>query len=70
MANLRDNLLVIAGAKAAYMDCSSFIDIPGRFTGEESLADYVTEVVDKYINERIDISFDEYLEGALIKKYK
>lgn len=68
--NLRDNLLVTAGARAAYMECSRIIDLPAGSAGENILAAFVTEAVDKYIDEQIDIPFDEYIENALTKEYK
>ena len=68
--NLRDNLLVTAGARAAYMECSRMIDLPAGSVGEDILAAFVTKTVDKYIDEQIDISFDEYIESALTKEYK
>ena len=67
--NFRDNLLVTAGARAAYMECSRIIDLPAGSAGENILAAFVTEAVDKYIDEQIDIPFDEYIESALMSEY-
>lgn len=67
--NLRDNLLVTAGARAAYMECSRVIDLPSGVDGEEILAEFVTGVVDKYIDERINNPFDEYIENALKERF-
>ena len=64
----RDNLLVIAGARAAYMDSKDVIDIPEGVNGEDDYSYYVKELVDHYFN-KDDVNFDEYIENALIKKY-
>lgn len=67
--NIRDNLLITAGARAAYMECSRVIDLPSGVDGEEILAEFVTGVVDKYIDERINNPFDEYIENALKERF-
>ena len=59
--DFRDNLLVTAGARAAYMECSRIINLPAGSAGENILAAFVTEAVDKYIDKQIDISFDKYI---------
>ena len=65
---IRDNLLVTAGARAAYMNYSDKIDIPEGIEEEFKLAEFLTKVVDKYI--RLDgVNFDLYLETKLIEKY-
>lgn len=69
MSKIRDNLLVTAGTRAAYMDCMRLISLPGGTIGEDLLAEFVASVCDKYIDEKIDISFDEYIENALTDKY-
>ena len=43
------------------MECSRMIDLPAGSVGEDVLAAFGTETVDKYIDEQIDISFDEYI---------
>ena len=68
--DFRDNLLVTAGVRAAYMECSRMIDLPAGSVGEDALAGFVTEAVDKYIEEPIDIPFDEYIESALMDEYR
>ena len=65
---IRDNLLVTAGARAAYMNYSDKIDIQEGIEEEFKLAEFLTKVVDEYI--RLDgVNFDLYLEAKLIEKY-
>ena len=65
---IRDNLLITAGTRAAYMSCSGKIDIPEGIEEEFKLAEFLTKVVDEYI--RLDgVNFDLYLETKLIEKY-
>lgn len=65
---IRDNLLITAGTRAAYMNCSDKIDIPEGIEEEFKLAEFLTKVVDEYI--RLDgVNFDLYLETKLIEKY-
>ena len=65
---IRDNLLVTAGARAAYMNYSDKIDIQEGAEEEFKLAEFLTKVVDEYI--RLDgVNFDLYLETKLIEKY-
>lgn len=65
---IRDNLLVTAGARAAYINCSNKIDIPDGIEGEFKLSEFLTKVVDDYI--RLDCgNFDLYLETKLTEKY-
>lgn len=66
---IRDNLLVTAGARAAYMDCKGAIDIPGGLEEEDELANFVTTVVDTYIENGDDTPFDEYIESKLAEKW-
>ena len=68
-SSIRDNLLVAVGSRAAYMECSRTIDLPAGSIGEDELAEFATEIVDKYINEEIDIPFDAYIFSALKGKY-
>jgi hypothetical protein len=65
----RDNLLVIAGARAAYMDSQDVINLPEGLDGEDEFSYFVKGIVDYYHNELVDINFDEYIEEALMKKY-
>lgn len=62
----RDHLLVVAGARAAYMDCAGLIDLETDLQGEETLAKFLTYIVDRYVEMDADTNFDEYLETNLI----
>ena len=71
-ASIREHLLVVMGARAAYMDYECRIDIPGGLEGEGELADFVKKTVESYIRKATDgedVNFDEYIETALIKQY-
>ena len=64
----RDNLLVTAGARAAYMNYSGKINIPDGIEEEFKLAEFLTKVIDYYLS--LDCgNFDLYLEAKLIEKY-
>ena len=65
---IRDNLLVTAGARATHMDYSGEIDIPEGFEEENKLAEFLTKVVDEYLI-LDEVNFDLYLETKLIEKY-
>ena len=65
---IRDNLLVTAGARAAYMNCSDKIDIPEGIEEEFKLAEFLTKIVDYYLRDDCG-NFDLYLETKLIEKY-
>ena len=65
---IRDNLLVTAGARAAYMNYNDKIDIPEGIEEEFKLSEFLTKVVDDYL--RLDCgNFDLYLETKLTEKY-
>ena len=66
---LRDNLLVTAGARAAYMHDAGAINLPGGLRGEERLAKFISEQVDAYAWFDCDVNFDEYIELALFHEY-
>ena len=65
---IRDNLLVTAGARAAYMNCSDKIHIPEGIEEEFKLSKFLTKVVDDYLRFEWE-NFDLYLETKLIEKY-
>ena len=65
----RDNLLVTAGSRAAYMDSFHVINLPYGVEGEAEIANFITKVVDEYIKKDIDESFDIYIEKCLMKEY-
>ena len=66
---IRDNLLVTAGARAAYMYCGGNIHLQGGLVGEDILADRITKMVDKYIERGKDENFDFYIERALLDEF-
>lgn len=68
---LRDDILVNAGARAAYMEDAGHIELPHGVDGEAKLAEFVSKIVDRYLNtpEYRDIPCDEYIELALMKEY-
>ena len=66
---LRDNLLVTIGSRAAYMDVAGHIELPEGTHGEDELARFASKIADKYIEDEIDVSFDEYIESALEKRF-
>lgn len=68
--NIRDNLLVTAGSRAAYMDVFHVITLPYGVKGEDELAEFVAKTVDEYLECNIDEEFDVFIEKALIKEYK
>lgn len=70
--NIREHLMVIMGARAAYMDYECRIDIPGGLEGEGELVKFVRRTVERYIQKATDgedVNFDEYIETALLKQY-
>ena len=68
VSDYRDNMLVIAGARAAYMDDMGDIDIPEGLVGEDEYSSYIIKIVDSYYNSE-DVNFDEYIKEALISKF-
>ena len=66
---MRDELLVTSGARAAYMDDANLINLPGGLAGECNLARFISYMVDVYMSCKPDAIFDEYIEAALIQKY-
>jgi hypothetical protein len=71
-AGMREHLMVIMGARAAYMHSAGTIDIPEGLEAEGELVDFVKKIVERYIREATDgkdVNFDEYIETALIEEY-
>jgi hypothetical protein len=67
-ASLRDDLLVTAGARAAYMHQAGKIELPEFVEGERELANFIAHIVDYWlVNERDN--FDLFLEEQLQKEY-
>lgn len=71
-APIREHLMVIMGARAAYMDSAGTIDIPEGLEEEGRFADFVKKTVNRYIRAATDgedVNFDDYIETALINEY-
>ena len=68
-ASIGEHLLVIMGARAAYMDMRGVIDIPSGLEAEGKLVQFVKKTVDRYIQDADYNNFDEYIENALVKEY-
>ena len=66
---LRDNLLVTIGSRAAYMDVMGHITMPYGSDGEDELAKFSALLADRYIQEKPECGFDEYIETALVKRF-
>lgn len=66
--NIREHLMTIMGARAAYMDCAGIIDIPDGLEEEGKLVEFVRKTVERYIRDA-DVNFDEYIETALKDHY-
>lgn len=66
---IRDNLLVTAGARAAYMHDANIIDIPKGLKGEDELTRFIVRVVDEYLAGDLG-NFDIQIELALKKAYR
>lgn len=66
---IRDNLLVTAGARAAYMDMHGTIDLPGGLEGEDKLAEFIVDAVRAYGKIPDDIPFDEFIEIELLNEF-
>lgn len=67
--SVRDNLLVTAGARAAYMDMRGTIDLPGGLEGEDRLAEFIVDVVRAYGKIPDDTPFDEFIERELVCEF-
>lgn len=65
---IRDNLLVTAGARAVHMDYRGMIAIREGLEEENKLAEFLTKVIDYYLDNDCG-NFDLYLETKLIEKY-
>lgn len=65
----RDNLLVTAGIRAAEMEALGIFELPSSVVEQDQSIGFIIDACDKYIDEGIDISFDEYIEAALIEMF-
>lgn len=68
ISEIRDNLLVTAGARAVYMDYRGEIAILEGLEEEDKFAEFLTKVIDYYLSHDCG-NFDLYLETKLIEKY-
>ena len=73
---LRDDLLVTAGTRAAYMEDKDLIELPPGIDGEIELSKFVSRIVDRYLNllesewpNDWPNNYDEYIETALEAEY-
>lgn len=71
--NLRDNLLATIGVRAGHMNAVGHIKLDESVYGEAAFAVFAVSVVDKWLSydaETLgDLSYDEYIEKALVEKY-
>lgn len=77
-ANTRENLLVTMALYAGEMNAHDNIDLPFGNEGEDALADFCVECVDRWmapdglVDENGDcpeISFEEYAEQCLVERF-
>lgn len=68
-ADIRDKLIAVAGARAAYMDSMNKINIPGDLMGENRMARYVISIVDNYLNQSPNTNFDAYIEALIEREF-
>lgn len=70
MDHIRDNLLVTMGCRAGHMEAAGEILVGGTVDDDDKLAAFCSEMVDAYLNlDSDDISFDEWIERALMEKF-
>lgn len=68
-SELRDDLLVTAGSRVAWMSVSNMVALPTGVDGEREIAITIANAVDEYINNGIDESYDLFIEEAIEKEY-
>ena len=67
---LRNNLLVTIGSRAAYMHADGIIVLPDGLEGEDTLASFAEKTVAAWMaGSHEDMSFDEYIEGKLLTAF-
>lgn len=66
---VRDKLIAVAGARAAYMDDMGKIDIPGDLMGEDRMARCVIDIVDNYLHYSPNANFDSYIETLIEREF-
>ena len=67
--DIREELLVIAGARAGYMYGENRIELNCGNDWEHKLACNIRRIVDGYLLSRDDVNFDLYIESALEQTY-
>ena len=68
-ASLRDDLLITAGMRVAYMLVKDMIDIPEGVEGAHELAMFIARAVDYYLNTKHE-SFDLFIEERLLNGFR
>ena len=68
-SELRDDLLVTAGSRIAYMSVSNTLILPEGTDGEREISLVVAKAVDDYIDNNVDESYDLFIENVIDKKY-
>lgn len=69
--NIRDNLLVTIGSRAAYMDARGDITLPDGSQGEDILAAFAVKLAERWIGEEPDaMNFDEFIETELENRFR
>ena len=51
------------------MDLQGCIGLESGIEAEADLALFISKVVDRYLSSEIDLTFDEYIEKALLTHY-
>ena len=65
----RDDLLVTAGSRIAYMDVCNMVKLPEGPDGEREISIVIAKAVDNYINNDIDEPYDLFIEDIFIKEF-
>lgn len=64
--------LVTIGMRLAYMDMAGYLEIHTTISGEEELTQFAIDLSkkwDTFHKKHEDITWDDYIETAIIKKY-
>lgn len=67
--SLRDNLLITAAMRAAYMHDKDEIVLDTTVVGEDEIADFIVTAVADYIITESDEPFDLYIEEVLKEEF-
>ena len=69
--DLRDNLLITAGMRAAYLDSFLAIELPFGVEGEDDVALFISHAVDDYLDptNETEECFDIYIEERLLNVF-